>query len=130
LADLAGVPGMSYSAERKKARPIITQESLLDLTTRRGARVYPLEGNLIKSNFHLFKKKCAREREEHLAPSSLRHPWGVSRPQGRDSGSIPKLVAPLSIPLRPVVGSPLLLLHGSLQKMSSPLQADVITNAN
>lgn len=90
--------------------------------------MYPLGGNLIKSNFHLFKKKCAPEREEHLAPSSLRHPWGVSRPQGRGSGSIPKLVAPLSIPLRPVGLLPPLL-HDSLQEMSSPLQADAITSA-
>lgn len=82
---------MSYSGKRKSGPrgPIITREFCW-ICRRRSQRerksleggggvareCIPLVENLIKSNFHLFKKKHAREREEHLALSSLRHPWG------------------------------------------------------
>lgn len=101
----------------------------MDLSTKREREsVYPLGGNLIKSNFHLFKKKHAREREEHLAPSSLRHPWGVLGLRVGVQGQSPNSLL-LSLD-SPAAGLLLPLLHDSLQEMSSPLQADAITSAN
>lgn len=60
--------------------------------------MYPFRENLIKRNFHLFKKKHApKGRKNTSRPVVFKTSLGRSRPQGRGSGSILKLVALLSI---------------------------------
>lgn len=67
----AAVRGMSYLGRGKKARPIITREFCWICRQGGSERVYPLGENLIKSNFHLFKKKRARARGKNISPRRL-----------------------------------------------------------